>query len=112
MVVWFQERLERARPTDSTKIRGVHTADHLNQSINMTALPKKVQQSLHFLLRFHFFFIRKDKGIISNALFLFQTNMSFLLGVKYKPSFNQTKPFLNKGLIKQTWIPQFGINKV
>ncbi len=44
--------------------------------------------------------------------FYFKQTWISLLGIEGKSSFDQTKPFLNKGSIKQGQIPQFGVTQV
>ncbi len=44
-------------------------------------------------------------------LFLFQTNMNFLIKIRANLASTKLSLFFNKGLIKQKLIPQFGINK-
>ncbi len=63
-----------------------------------------------FWILIDFFKLQKTKELFQTCCFYFK--QISLLEIKWKPSFNQTKPFWNKVLIKQGWILQFGINTV
>ncbi len=68
---------------------------------------------IRFLILIDFFLTTKDKGLISNMLLLYQNKHEFPYW-EWSANLALTKLnlFLNKDLIKQGWIPQFGINKV